>query len=162
MHTWSAVIKGTDMKVVWNKCHLVGMRAQSLIALRSILLWEAVWEGYFLNLLSVALNELYTQSIWKTKLWIRIHSFLNSCSELSFIAKTEVKIQDLRNHISFIFWWQWERNGSRKGTIQEYFANPKKYSESISFRQIAFEKFVKSTKQIQIRDFPFIYRALKL
>ena len=44
----------------------------------------------------------------------------------------------------------------------KYFANPKKYSESISFRQIAFEKFVKSTKQIQIRDFLLIYRALKL
>ena len=43
----------------------------------------------------------------------------------------------------------------------KYFANPKKYSESISFRQIAFEKFVKSTKQIQIRDFLLIYRALK-
>ena len=44
----------------------------------------------------------------------------------------------------------------------KYFANPKKYSESISFRQIALEKFVKSTKQIQIRDFLLIYRALKL
>ena len=44
----------------------------------------------------------------------------------------------------------------------KYFANPKKYSKSISFRQIAFEKFVISTKQIQIRDFLLIYRALKL
>ena len=40
--------------------------------------------------------------------------------------------------------------GSRKGTIQKYFANPKKYSESLSFRQIAFEKVVKSRKQFQI------------
>ena len=83
-------------------------------------------------------------------------------TELSVVAKTEFKTQDLRKHISFIFWWQLEEYGSRKGTIQKYFANPKKYSESISFRQIAFEKFVKSTKQIQIRDFLLIYRALKL
>ena len=34
---------------------------------------------------------------------------------------------------------------SRKGTIQNYFANPKNHVESISFRQIAFEKFVRST-----------------
>lgn len=27
-------------------------------------------------------------------------------------------------------------NGSRKGTIENYFANPKKHSESISHRQI--------------------------
>ena len=40
--------------------------------------------------------------------------------------------------------------GSRKGTIQKYFANPKKYSESLSIRQIAFEKVVKSRKQFQI------------
>ena len=93
------------------------------------------------------------------KLWIRIESLF--ITELS-VKKTEVKTQALRNHISFIFWWQRERYGSRKGTIQKCFANPKKYSESISFRQIAFEKFVKSTKQIQIRDFLLIYWALKL
>ena len=81
-------------------------------------------------------------------------------TELS-VEKTEVKTQALRNHTSFTFWWQRERYGSRKGTIQKCFTNPKKYSESISFRQIAFEKFVKSTKQIQIRDFLHIYRALK-
>lgn len=39
---------------------------------------------------------------------------------------------------------------SRKGTIQNYFANPKNHVESISFRQIAFEKFVRSKKQFQI------------
>ena len=39
---------------------------------------------------------------------------------------------------------------SRKGTIQKYFANPKKFIESTSFRQIAFEKFVRSKKQFQI------------
>ena len=38
---------------------------------------------------------------------------------------------------------------SRKGTIQNYFANPKNHVESISFRQIAFEKFVRSKKQFQ-------------
>ena len=37
---------------------------------------------------------------------------------------------------------------SRKGTIQNYFANPKNHVESISFRQIAFEKFVRSKKTI--------------
>ena len=39
---------------------------------------------------------------------------------------------------------------NRKGAVQKYFANPKKYSESISFIQIACEKFVKSRKQFQI------------
>ena len=39
---------------------------------------------------------------------------------------------------------------NRKGTVQKYFANPKKYLESISFIQIACEKFVKSRKQFQI------------
>ena len=64
-----------------------------------------------------------------------------------FITELSVeKTQALRNHTSFTFWWQRERYGSRKGTIQKCFTNPKKYSESISFRQIAFEKFVKSTK----------------
>ena len=58
--------------------------------------------------------------------------------------------------------YQYKGNRTFQDTSLQYFANPKKYSESISFRQIAFEKFVKSTKQIQIRDFPFIYRALKL
>ena len=32
----------------------------------------------------------------------------------------------------------------------------------MSFWQIAFEKFVKSTKQSQIRDFLLLYWALKL
>ena len=39
---------------------------------------------------------------------------------------------------------------NRKGAVQKYFANLKKYSESISFIQIACEKFVKSRKQFQI------------
>ena len=39
---------------------------------------------------------------------------------------------------------------NRKGAVQKYFSNPKKYSESISFIQIACEKFVKSRKQFQI------------
>ena len=39
---------------------------------------------------------------------------------------------------------------NRKGAVQKYFANPKKYSESISFIQIACEKLVKSRKQFQI------------
>ena len=45
-------------------------------------------------------------------------------TEQSVVAKTEVKTQVLRNHISFIFDGN-ERYGSRKGTIQKYFANPK-------------------------------------
>ena len=153
--------KGTDMSVVWNKRHLVGMRAQSLIefALRSILLWEAVREGYFssFDVFKQALHLIYMKNETMNS-----NSESLFITELSVVAKTEVKTQDLRKHISYIFWWQWEEYGSRKGTIQKYFANPKKYSESISFKQIAFEKFVKSTKQIQIRDFLLIYRALKL
>ena len=43
-----------------------------------------------------------------------------------------------------------ELYGSRKGKIQNYFVNPKKYLESISFRQIALKKFFKSRKQLQI------------
>ena len=39
---------------------------------------------------------------------------------------------------------------NRKGAVQKYFANLKNYSESISFIQIACEKFVKSRKQFQI------------
>ena len=39
---------------------------------------------------------------------------------------------------------------AEKGTIQKYFANPKRCLESISFKQIAFEKFLKSRKQFQI------------
>ena len=157
MYTWSALTKGTDKRVVWNKRHLIGMRAQSLIefALRSILLWEAVREGYFSSFddFKHALHLIHMKN--KT---------MNSNSEFLFITETEteVKTQNLRNHTSFIFWWQWEKYGSWKGKIQKYFANPKKYSESISFKQIAFEKFVKSTKQTQIREFLLIYRALKL
>ena len=85
------------------------------------------------------------------KLSIRIESLF--ITELSVVEKMEVKTQDLRNHIEV-----------RKPKMDnpKYFANPKKYSKSISFRQIAFEKFVKSTKQIQIRDFLLIYRALRL
>ena len=161
MCTWSALTKGTDKRVVWNKRHLIGISAQSLIefALRSILLWEAVREGYFSSFddFKQALHLIYMKNETMNS-----NSESLFITELSVVAKREVKTQDLRNHISFIFWWQWEKYGSRKGKIQKYFANPKKYSESISFKQIAFEKFVKSTKQTQIREFLLIYRALKL
>ena len=40
--------------------------------------------------------------------------------------------------------------GSREGTIQKYFANPKKYFKSQYFSQITVEKFDKSKKLLQI------------
>ena len=40
--------------------------------------------------------------------------------------------------------------GSRGGTIQKYFANPKKYFKSQCFSQITVEKFDKSKKLLQI------------
>ena len=40
--------------------------------------------------------------------------------------------------------------GSREGTIQKYFANPKKYFKSQFFSQITVEKFDKSKKLLQI------------
>ena len=40
--------------------------------------------------------------------------------------------------------------GSREGTIQKYFANPKKYFKSQCFSQITVEKFDKSKKLLQI------------
>ena len=117
MYTWSALTKGTDMSVVWNKRHLVGMLAQSLIefALRSILLWEAVREGYFSSFddFKQALHLIYMKNETMNS-----NSESLFITELSVVAKREVKTQDLRNHISFIFWWQWEKYGSRKGKIQ--------------------------------------------
>ena len=94
------------------------------------------------------------------KLSIRIESLF--ITELSVIEKTEVRTQDLRNHFLIYFLMATREVRKPKVDNPKYFANPKKYSKSISFRQIAFEKFVKSTKQIQIRDFLLIYRALKL
>ena len=41
-----------------------------------------------------------------------------------------------------------EKYGSREGTIQKYFANPKKYFKSQYFSQMAVEKFDKSKKEI--------------
>ena len=117
MHTWSALTKGTNMSVVRNKRHLVGMRAQSLIefALRSILLWEAVREGYFSSFddFKQALHLIYMKNETMNS-----NSESLFITELSVVAKREVKTQDLRNHISFIFLWQWEKYGSRKGKIQ--------------------------------------------
>ena len=98
--------------------------------------------------------------MWKTKLWIRIESLF--ITELSFVAKTEIKTHDLKKPYFTYFLMAIREVRKPRGTIQKCFVNPRKYSESISFRQIAFEKFVKSTKQIQIRDFPLINRALKL
>ena len=40
--------------------------------------------------------------------------------------------------------------GSREGTIQKYFANPKKYFKSQYFSQITVEKFDRSKKLLQI------------
>ena len=40
--------------------------------------------------------------------------------------------------------------GSREGTIQKYFANPKKYFKSQYYSQITVEKFDKSKKLLQI------------
>ena len=40
--------------------------------------------------------------------------------------------------------------GSREGTIQKYFANPKKYFKSQYFSQITVEKFDRSRKLLQI------------
>ena len=40
--------------------------------------------------------------------------------------------------------------GSREGTIQKYFANPKKYFKSQYFSQITVEKFDKPKKLLQI------------
>ena len=40
--------------------------------------------------------------------------------------------------------------GSRGGTIQKYFANPKKYFKSQYLSQMAVEKFDKSKKLLQI------------
>ena len=47
--------------------------------------------------------------------------------------------------ICFAVWY-----GSREGTIQKYFANPKKYFKSQFFSQITVEKFDKSKKLLQI------------
>ena len=43
-----------------------------------------------------------------------------------------------------------DKYGSRGGTIQKYFANPKKYFKSQCFSQITVEKFDKSKKPSQI------------
>ena len=43
-----------------------------------------------------------------------------------------------------------QKYGSREGTIQKYFANPKKYFKSQYFSQITVEKFDKSKKLLQI------------
>ena len=40
--------------------------------------------------------------------------------------------------------------GSRKGTIQKYFANPKKFFKSQCFSKITVEEFVKSKELLQI------------
>ena len=106
-----------ELSVVWNKRHLVRMRAQSLIefALRSILLLETDREGFSLKL----------PSFW-------------------------VKIRDLRNHILFIFWWQWERYGSRKGTIQKYLENLKK---NIQNRCLLDKSLLKSLKSMTFYSF---------
>ena len=40
--------------------------------------------------------------------------------------------------------------GSREGTVQKYFANPKKYFKSQYFSQITVEKFDKSKKLLKI------------
>ena len=44
----------------------------------------------------------------------------------------------------------YQNYGSREGTIQKYFANPKKYFKSQYFSQITVEKFDKSKKLLQI------------
>ena len=43
-----------------------------------------------------------------------------------------------------------DKYGSREGTIQKYFANPKKYFKSQYYSQITVEKFDKSKKLLQI------------
>ena len=45
---------------------------------------------------------------------------------------------------------EWHYYGSREGTIQKYFANPKKYFKSQYYSQITVEKFDKSKKLLQI------------
>ena len=55
---------------------------------------ECSWT-IFLELLSMALNKLYSYSIWKTNRWILIKSWL--LTELSVVTETKVKTQDLRS-----------------------------------------------------------------
>ena len=59
--------------------------------------------------------------MWKTKLWIRIESLF--ITELSFVAKTEIKTHDLRNHILLTF------DGDKRGTEAER-DNPKMFCKS--------------------------------
>ena len=81
--------------------------------------------------------------------WIIFHS--NSLSvKLSKFSVTPVNSNYDYYTTEFLIWYKFTKYGSRKGTIQKYFENPKKYLESISFRQIAFEKFLKSRNQFQI------------
>ena len=81
--------------------------------------------------------------------WIIFHS--NSLSvKLSKFSVTPVNSNYDYYTTESLIWYKFTKYGSRKGTIQKYFENPKKYLESISFRQIAFEKFLKSRNQFQI------------
>ena len=53
----------------------------------------------------------------------------------------------MRNEVGTFFSFFY---GSREGTIQNYFANPKKYFKSQYFSQITVEKFDRSKKLLQI------------
>ena len=81
--------------------------------------------------------------------WIIFHN--NSLSvKLSKFSVTPVNSNYDYYTTESLIWYKFIKYGSRKGTIQKYFENLKKYLESISFRQIAFEKFLKSRNQFQI------------
>ena len=65
--------------------------------------------------------------------------------ELFFQAAFSLSFCLLELPVGTVAWY-----GSREGTIQKYFANPKKYFKSQYYSQITVEKFDKSKKLLQI------------
>ena len=92
------------------------------------------------------------------RVWYIKRSFPSSLCELQKFVEIIVGV-DGRDENSFSFLtgicpakspFRLDNYGSREGTIQKYFANPKKYFKSQYFSQITVEKFDKSKKLLEI------------